>query len=306
MNSSTEAYMTGSFQTSRDMGSASRSNSTASYPDYAPPAYEVVVSMTLPETDPESGILEAMVSEKPDTTTTVQEVESVMSHNPIDPPPHCFNRTPTFDTPPKPLTQPFVVQGNPGKKFLDDAFEIIGTSALEMYDVLSHDWVRMLEDIRLAARLTKGQKRTSQVLPLTMYMGCTGFFASRAIEKRMKKKNSASVVELLDIWNERFFKPRGIKIMLCRKDWQVSGTSACGHVQLPAPDRPNARSRQKDYCGARKWERYANGHTDERFDGLSKCARRRERCEEREANRGQQRQSCPSGREGYRLVVVSI
>ncbi|KEP44916.1 hypothetical protein V565_349830 [Rhizoctonia solani 123E] len=112
------------------MGSASRSNSTASYPDYAPPVYEVVVSMTLPETVPESGILEAMVSEKPDTTTTVQEVESVMSHNPIDPHPHCFNRTPTFDKPPEPLTQPFVVQGKPGKKFLDDAFEIIGTSAL--------------------------------------------------------------------------------------------------------------------------------------------------------------------------------
>ncbi|CAE6396849.1 hypothetical protein ACGC1H_007374 [Rhizoctonia solani] len=301
MNSSTKASITGTFQT---MGSSSRSNSTNSYPDYAPPAYEIAAGITIPDTGPEYGVLEVVGSEKPDTATTDHEVEPVISRGSIDPDPDCFDRTLALDVPPEPLLQSFIVQAKSGTKFLDDAFDTVGTSALEKYDVQSHDWVQMLEEIQSVAQLTKGQKFTSRVLPVTMWMGCTGFFVSRAIEKRMKKRNAASVIELLDIWNERFFKPRGIQIVLCRGDWQVSTTSASGNVQLPAPDRPNARSWQKEWRG--KWKQYANGHADERSDGPPTCECRRVRCEERGANREQQRLSCLFGREGYRLVVVSI
>jgi hypothetical protein len=100
------------------------------------------------------------------------------------------------------------VHAKPGKKFLNDAFEIVGTNLLENHDVCDRDWDRLLQDIQTVARLTKGQRIAARVLPVTMYMGCTGFFVSRAIERGMKRKKAASVNALLDVWNERFFRPR--------------------------------------------------------------------------------------------------
>lgn len=131
--------------------------------------------------------------------------------DPLDPPPPCFSRViapPSEDTTYEQLPHPLVIDAKPGKKFLDEAFATTGTPALYRHDVLAEDWVRLLEDIQIVARLTGGQRVVAGALPVTMHIGFSGFLVSRAIEKGMKKKNAGNVVKLLDIWNERFFKPR--------------------------------------------------------------------------------------------------
>jgi hypothetical protein len=138
-------------------------------------------------------------------------MSKLSSRDPLDPPPICFSRVipaPSQETTYQNLPQPLVIHSKPGKKFLDDAFVTTGTPALHKHDVLAEDWVRLLEDIGIVARLTTGQKITAGVLPMTMSVGFSGFFISRAIEKGMKRRNAESVVQLLQIWNERFFGPR--------------------------------------------------------------------------------------------------
>ncbi|CAE6487957.1 unnamed protein product [Rhizoctonia solani] len=312
MNSPTKAAIrTGSFQFDQNPFSATRSNSSNSYPDYAPPAYDVATAITTPgpETETKPEPVEIPANEMPDTRPSPtrmidnQSIETVASHDPLDPLPLplCFERTVTSDIPLEPLLQPFIVQARPGRKFLDDAFGIVDTSALERYDVLFEDWEQMLQDIQAVARLTKGQRATARVLPVTMYMGFTGFFVSRAIEKGMKRRNAAGVAGLLDIWNERFFRPRGLEIALCRGDWRVSGTFACDEVQLPAPDRLNIQPRQKGCCGSRKLDSPAL----EQIEGTLNGERKRTMCAERIPTQEQRKLCCSGNRESYRLVVVS-
>jgi hypothetical protein len=68
--------------------------------------------------------------------------------------------------------------------------------------------VRFLEDIQITARLTSGQRAIAGVLPITKRIGFTGHILSQAVEQGMKKNNTASVANLVEIWNERFFNHR--------------------------------------------------------------------------------------------------
>lgn len=108
----------------------------------------------------------------------------------------------------EPLAQPFVIHGKPGKKYLDDAFPTTGLPAFYKHDILAEDWVRFLEDIQLVSRLGGGQRVAASVLPVTKHIGFIGSMASRVIHNEVKKSNKGKVTALLDIWNERFFRPR--------------------------------------------------------------------------------------------------
>ncbi|CAE6441276.1 unnamed protein product [Rhizoctonia solani] len=140
-----------------------------------------------------------------------QAMAKINPRNPLDPPPICFSRVvpaPSSETTYQALPQPFAIHAKPGTKFLNDAFVTTGTPALHKHDVWAEDWVRLLEDIHIVARLTAGQKITAGILPVTMHVGFAGFFISRAIERGMRSKNVDHVMQLLQVWNERFFKPR--------------------------------------------------------------------------------------------------
>ncbi|CCO35580.1 hypothetical protein BN14_09698 [Rhizoctonia solani AG-1 IB] len=185
-----------------------RSNTETSYPDYAPPSYEAVTAISAPSTVLRPESFAVIEDEEPCTEPIERNAKSTPLRDPLDPMPPCFSRNPLLNTPYEALSQPFAVHAEPGKKFLDDAFEIVGTNLLENHGVWDRDWDQLLQDIHTVARLTKGQRIAARVLPVTMYMGCTGFFVSRAIERGMKRKKAASVNALLDVWNERFFRPR--------------------------------------------------------------------------------------------------
>ncbi|KAJ1302481.1 hypothetical protein OPQ81_002799 [Rhizoctonia solani] len=210
MSASTRASIRNrSFYSDQNILSPVRSDSVSSYPSYAPPTYEAATAISIP-----NNILEPETLETPQAGSSRIEpidpsLEFSTSDEPLDPHPLIFRQVPKLDVAHEPLPQPFVVHAKPGAKSLEDMFEIVGTNALEQYDVLARNWMQMLQDIREVAQLTKRQRFVARVLPVTMYMGCTGFFVSRAIEREMKRKNGIGVLGLLDVWNERFFKPRG-------------------------------------------------------------------------------------------------
>ncbi|CAE6454858.1 unnamed protein product [Rhizoctonia solani] len=149
------------------MAPSIRSNTETSYPDYAPPAYELVAAIPSPTTT--SGPERPSVIEDGESTESIeQDVQTTPPRDPLEPMPSCFSRNPSSDISYEALSQPFIIHAKPGRKFLDDAFNTVGTNALEKYDVFDYDWVRLLEDVHAVAHLTKGQRVTAKVLPVTM------------------------------------------------------------------------------------------------------------------------------------------
>ncbi|CAE7225365.1 unnamed protein product, partial [Rhizoctonia solani] len=268
------------------------------YPAYDPPSYEQITSTapspiasfaadskgkresrdldyeSQPIAGPSSSLVPPQASQRAQPNPPVggsgdfvdQAIAKINPRDPLDPPPICFSRVipaPSPEITYQTLPQPLVIHAKPGKTFLDGAFVTTGTPGLHKHDVLAEDWVRLLEDIQIVARLTAGQKITAGILPMTMHVGFAGLFISRAIERGMRNKNVGNVTQLLQIWNERFFKPRreclgfsfgmefkraciGLEIVLCRGDYRVHASSS-DKVRLPAPDRPHARPRSMSH-----------------------------------------------------------
>ncbi|CAE6482203.1 unnamed protein product [Rhizoctonia solani] len=349
------------------------------YPSHDPPSYEQVTSTApspaprvtdskselesrdlvyggQPVAGPSNGLAPPQVSQRTQPTAPAsgspdlmdQAVAKIKPRDPLDPPPMCFSRVvlaPSPETTYQPLPQPLVIHAKPGKKFLDDAFVTTGTPPLHKHDILAEDWVRLLEDIHIVARLSAGQRITAGILPMTMHVGFTGLFISRAIERGMRRKNVEGVMQLLQIWNERFFKPRrelsipslernpdelgsyiGLEVILCRGDYRVA-TSSNDKVRLPAPDRPHARPRSMSHASSSSSSSSSSDSEHEPMKrGLPKSERRQmkrerraERREQRQARREERRERKDERREHrayrreekkskepYRLVVVSI
>ncbi|KAH7335332.1 hypothetical protein B0J17DRAFT_669669 [Rhizoctonia solani] len=322
------------------------------YPSYDPPSYEQIIS-TVPspipaatdskhESESRSLTYGDQPQAGPSTSSTPlqtsqraqpmapasgspdlvgQAMAKINPRDPLDPPPVCFTRivpAPSHETTYQALPQPLVIHAKPGKKFLDDAFVTTGTPALHMHDIWAEDWVRLLEDIHIVARLTAGQKITAGILPVTMHVGFSGFFISRAIERGMRNKNVGNVMQLLQIWNERFFKPRHLETILCRGDYRVS-TGSSDRVRHPAPDRPHARPRAMSHSSSSSSSSSSESEHEPVRRGFSRVERRQMK-RERRAERREQRQSRREERrerkeyrkeerrskEPYRLVIISI
>ncbi|PWN47602.1 hypothetical protein IE53DRAFT_371326 [Violaceomyces palustris] len=123
---------------------------------------------------------------------------------------------PSFSRPPAPnhSYSPFnPISLPPDGKFLADGFKpLYPGRILADHDVSAADWARFLEDIVVAGRLTGGQQVLSNIAPVTMHMGATGFFITRAIEKGMKRKKQPLVVEAIEVWQQTFFSHRRLDV----------------------------------------------------------------------------------------------
>ncbi|KZS88193.1 hypothetical protein SISNIDRAFT_401831, partial [Sistotremastrum niveocremeum HHB9708] len=136
----------------------------------------------------------------------------------LNPPPPSFSRAadPRF---PYPAFQPIWLHGL-HKKHLEACFSLIPPTSFvnphpfATHDVGEVDWVRFLEDIQIAGALTGQQRLISNIAPISMHVGATGFLITKAIEGRMKRKKEQPVTELIEIWNDHFFRPRRMYVIL--------------------------------------------------------------------------------------------
>ncbi len=100
-------------------------------------------------------------------------------------------------------------------KLLSDGFKpLYPGRVLADHDVSAADWARFLEDIQVAGRLTGGQSVWSNVAPVTMHLGATGYFVTKAIEKGMKKKKVPFIAEAVETWMENFFGARRLDVYI--------------------------------------------------------------------------------------------
>jgi hypothetical protein len=99
---------------------------------------------------------------------------------------------------------------------------------------------RFLEDVAIRGRLTGTQRAVAGILPMTMGIGLSGMFVSRAIEKGMKKKKGVAVGQLIDVWNQ---VRHASSMFFCV--YQVTHFSILPTIAIlpSAPDGDNPRSR---------------------------------------------------------------
>ncbi|KAI3488547.1 hypothetical protein L1887_47421 [Cichorium endivia] len=99
------------------------------------------------------------------------------------------------------------------KQILSDGFQPVYPGRLLVpRDVSAADWARFLDDIVAAGALTGKQKIVSNVAPITMHIGITGFLVTRAIQKGMKKRKSPLICETIENWQHQFFCARGLDV----------------------------------------------------------------------------------------------
>ncbi|SPO47621.1 uncharacterized protein PSANT_05309 [Moesziomyces antarcticus] len=110
-------------------------------------------------------------------------------------------------------------------------------------DVSTADWARFLDDIVAAGALTGKQKIVSNVAPITMHIGITGFLVTRAIEKGMKKRNSPLICETIELWQHQFFGARNLDVYVLYNGERLTARSP--NAPIPASTYPTHHQLQR-------------------------------------------------------------
>ncbi|KAH7335329.1 hypothetical protein B0J17DRAFT_719866 [Rhizoctonia solani] len=210
-------------------------------PSEPPPAYETVVVPSTPSAT--RGVLKRSAhrsacasSQQPgDSRGHIVSESWETIHPSMRPVPETSDLL-TFEK----LSRPFVIQAKTSKHNLPDLFSSVGTPSFSRHDVHESDWDHLLQELVLCSQYSTGQRFVVSVLPVTKCLGPPGYFANFAIEQGMRKSKLTKSLALLEAWNERFFKPRKLEVVLCKGDRCKSGR----RTGFLAPDRTNIVPRQ--------------------------------------------------------------
>ncbi|PCH44672.1 hypothetical protein WOLCODRAFT_145106 [Wolfiporia cocos MD-104 SS10] len=216
----------------------------------------------------------------------------------LDPPPPSFLRPPAHDLAYAPF-QPAVLMGRSTK--LASGFPPLAPQCpavphpFSTHDVGEEDWRRFVHDIGAAASLSATERVVAGVAPMAMHTSMiTGFIISNAIEKRMMRKKVSAIGELIDTWNQNFFHPRRMYIVLAQGSIVYSGGP-----DEPLPDMPG-----KDviHYGHRD-DNSESDSSDSSFSGdesESRRDRRKQRRQDRRDRKNQRREDKRHRREEKR------
>ncbi|KAF8584644.1 hypothetical protein K439DRAFT_1345540 [Ramaria rubella] len=235
------------------------------------------------------------------------------SRDPLNPPPASFSR------PAPPYLGQGAYAGNPTGSFpqigpfppmrllsngesLGDGFPNLQPACVYQphpflqRDVTEVDWIRFLEDIQLTGRISGTQRVVANVLPMAVSVGFVGgIFVTRAIEKRMKKKKSQPAGELVDTWNDHFFHPRRLHVILAQGPENISGD-----VDGPAPDWQGSQGGRSRRARSRSSSSSSSSSDDD------KRGRRRHHSSRKSERKAEKRAGRAMKNEKFRLVVLSI
>ena len=118
--------------------------------------------------------------------------------------------------------QPFSLPAA-GEQLADGFKPLYPGRILADHDVSAADWSRFLEDIQVAGRMTGAQQVISQVAPVTAHLGATGYFVTKAIQKRMKRGKEPVIAETIEMWQQNFFLRRGVDVYVRDTEGRITG-----------------------------------------------------------------------------------
>lgn len=156
---------------------------------------------------------------------------------PFEPEPRSFQRHPPIMNATRPAFRPIVLQSDGKTGLIGAGFKPYYFGPLmAAHDVSAADFARFLEDIFTAGKVGGAGQVVANVAPLTMHMGITGYFVTKAIVKGMARRNEPLVVETIVTWQERFFGPRGLDVYVVFGDERVTGRYVGEYPEPLAPE----------------------------------------------------------------------
>lgn len=226
----------------------------------------------------------------------------------FDPPPPSFQRPPRPDLPYAPFAQtPLMTAGSE----LDKGFPLIAPPSTTVphpfvtHDVGEEDWLRFLYDAKTASKLSPVDRVKSTVAPMAMQMSIgIGYLVSKAIMKRQKDKKATAVGQFIDNWNNHFFHPRHIHIVLAQ------GTLSYSGPDVPPPDMAHLQHQDHHYDTDSDSASDSDVNHSNNSPESSRVAtrggrreRRMERRAERRQRMGRRREKRSQAKEQWRLIV---
>ncbi|TFY79837.1 hypothetical protein EWM64_g4179 [Hericium alpestre] len=107
---------------------------------------------------------------------------------------------------------------------------------LAVHDVRPEDFSRLLEDCHLLGKLHPGEHAVAMLSPLVLGVGfLPGFFVTYALQKNFKRSHVKHVGELLQVWDEAFFRPRRLKIWIEKGKVQQAKDDVAAASRPPPP-----------------------------------------------------------------------
>ncbi|KAI6016181.1 hypothetical protein EDC04DRAFT_558885 [Pisolithus marmoratus] len=148
------------------------------------------------------------------TVTSLQRL-STESRRPLDPPPECFST-------PSPLrirSHDFLSFTIPSlsDKLLDGFRVLYPCDLLEKHGITRDDWVRFLEDLTIAARLSaQGRSAVGSRIPPTVFPTHGPFIVRFGVvyDAVFARSPLREVRALLSVWNEGAFERRKLRVSL--------------------------------------------------------------------------------------------
>lgn len=150
--------------------------------------------------------------------------------NPFDPPPRSFQRAPRLAAHARRPFEPIILKSDGKTGLIGAGFKpsYVGP-VLAAHDVSAADFHRFLEDIFTAGKVGAGGQVVAGVAPVTMHLGVTGYFVTKAILKGMCRRNEPLVVDTIETWQARFFGPRGLDVYVVQNGVRCTARSVgCG------------------------------------------------------------------------------
>lgn len=126
--------------------------------------------------------------------------------------------------------QPFSLPAA-GEQLADGFKPLYPGRILADHDVSAADWCRFLEDIAVAGRMTGVQQVISNFAPATAHMGATGYFVTKALQRRMKRGKEPAITEAIEMWEQNFFLRRGLDVYV--KDTEGRMTALAPGDEVP-------------------------------------------------------------------------
>jgi len=121
---------------------------------------------------------------------------------------------------------------------LGDGFPVVPPPSLMQphpfasHDVGEADWSMFLGELKQSATVSGGEKLAAKGAGLVVPSIVGGMIVSRAVKMAMQYNKTNSVGELVDAWNQSYFHPRGLDVILAKGQDRLDS----GHSSIPGLD----------------------------------------------------------------------
>jgi len=162
------------------------------------------------------------------------------------------------------------------------------------HDVGEADWSRFLGELKQNATLSGGERLAATGASLVVPSFIGGMIVSGAVKMAMQYNKKNSVGELVDSWNQTYFHPRGLDVILAKGQDRMDS----GHGFVPGLD-PQIEQMAPSLAFSASSSDDSLGSRDDRKQ------RKRERKQRKRENRSQIL-GIGGDASRYRLFVVSL